>query len=156
MNDAFKIYVDQLRHGHTEHLEEEFPSHVMDVEEKELKFFQPIKIEGEAYLAEDELILHLNIETSAQILCSICNEPVEVPISLQGIYHTVPLEECKSGIFLYQDVIREAILVETPRFAECKGSCPKRKEFKKYLRKEGVSDDYLPPEEGQKPFAHLE
>ena len=155
MNDAFKIYVDQLRDGHIEHLEEEFSPELMEVKEADLKYQKPIKISGEAYLAEDELVLHLDIDTQALLPCTICNEPVLVDISIKGIYHTASFEEVKSGIYDCREILREMILLETPRFAECKGKCPQRKEIQKYLKKEGASDDRLPPEEGQKPFAHL-
>lgn len=154
MNEAFKIYVDQLRDGHIEQLSEEFSPEFMEVQDEDLRYLSPIRVTGEAYLAEHELVLHLNIETQATLACAICNEPVEVDVSIKGIYHTAPFEEIKSGIYYYSDILRETILLETPRFAECQGECPQRKEIKKYL-KEGASDDRLPPEEGQRPFAHL-
>lgn len=155
MNDAYKIYVDQLRDGHTEQLNEEFPPDLMETNEQDLKFLSPIKVSGEAYLAEHELVLHLDIETKAVIPCTICNEPVSVDVSVQGIYHAAPFEEIKSGIYVFTDVVREAILLETPRFAECEGKCPERKEIAKYLREEEASNNRLPPEEGQRPFANL-
>lgn len=155
MDDAFRIYVDQLRDGHIEHLDEEFSPEMMEITDAELQFQQPIKVTGEAYLAEDELVLHLDINTQAVIPCAICNDPVTVDVSLEGIYYTVPDEELTSGIYDYRESLREMILLETPRFAECEGKCPQRKEVQKYLREEGASDDRLPPDEGQKPFAHL-
>lgn len=155
MNEAFKIYVDQLRDGHTEQLDEEFSPKLMNVQDEDLKYLKPIKVSGEAYMADGDLVLHLNIETQAVLPCTICNKPVDVDIAIEGVYHTATLEETKSGIYLYDDVVRESILLETPRFAECEGSCPQRKEIQKYLRKEGASDDRPPPEEGQRPFAHL-
>lgn len=154
MTDAFKIYVDQLRDGHTELLDEEFSPELMEVEEDELRYLKPIKVSGETYLAEHELVLHLNIETEATIPCAICNEPASVKILLEGVYHAVPYEEIKSGIYVFKDLIRESLLLETPRFAECEGRCPRRKEVEKFLKEE-ASNDRQPPEEGQKPFANL-
>jgi uncharacterized metal-binding protein YceD (DUF177 family) len=154
MDDAFKIYVDQLRDGHIEQLNEEFSPEFMGIQEEDLRYLKPISVTGEAYLAESDLVLHLNIETQAVIPCTICNEPVDVDISIKGVYHTAPFEEIKSGLYFYRDILRESILLETPRFAECEGKCPQRKEIQKYLKEEGA--DKPPQDTGQQPFAHLE
>lgn len=155
MDEAFKIYADQLRNGHIEQLDEKLAPDFMEIQDEDLTFLQPIEVTGEAYIADQELILHLNVYTQATIPCAICNEPVLVDVSLDGFYHAVPYEELKSGIYDYRHILREAILLETPRFGECEGKCPKRKEIQKYLKKEGAIDDQSPPEEGQQPFAHL-
>lgn len=155
MDEGFKIYVDQLRNGHIEQIDELFTPEFMEICDDDLQFQQPVKVEGEAYLAENDLVLHLNIDTQAVIACAICNEPVIVDISIKGHYHTVPQEETKSGIYFFRDILRETILLETPGFVECEGKCPKRKEIQKYLKTEGDSDHNQPPEEGQRPFAHL-
>ena len=111
-------------------------------------------VKGEAYLAEQSLILHLNIETFCKIPCSICNSPVRVPVQLKNFYHTVPLEEIRGGIYNFKELIREAILIETPHFAECNdGLCPRRQEIQKYLKDESKDTS---AEEGYHPFADLE
>lgn len=154
MNDAFKIYVEQLRDGHIEGIKEELPPSFLDLHESDLIFEDKVDIEGEAYLAEDNLMLHLKVITFAKIPCSICNEPVKIKIALGNYYHAEPLVNIKSGIFNFQEVLREGILLETPLFVECnEGKCPQREEMKKYLKhpKDNESE-----EEGYQPFADLE
>lgn len=153
MQNSFKIFVDQLKHGHVERIEEEYSPEFLDVHEKELNFDHQVRVQGEAYTADGDLILHLDIKTEATLPCLICNEPVFVPIHVENFYHYEPLEEMKSAVFSMENVIREAILLETPSFAECLGGCPKRKDVDKYLRKPSNSSD----EEnlGYRPFENL-
>jgi len=157
MDDEFKIYVEQLRDGHIEKLEELFSPDFLAINEKELTFEDKVSLDGEVYLAEDMLILNLNVGTKAILLCSICNAPVKVDISLKGIYHAEPLDQIKGGIFNFKETLREMILLETPRFAECEGKCPRRKEIAQYL-KESQEDGGIHPEEdeGYHPFADFD
>lgn len=139
--EGFKIYVDQLKAGHVEKINEIFEPDFLDVKEKDLTFADPVEVKGEAYTAEGNLILHLNVSTKAEIPCSMCNEPVKVSIMLENLYYSEPTSDIKGAIFSMSAVIREAILLETPPFAECSnGKCPKRKEFGKYLSKSKSSD----------------
>src|SRR5436190_1072616 len=117
--DGFKIRVESLKHGLVEKIQEKFNPDFIDVSEDRLKFNDPVLVDGEAYLADSELVLHLNISTVATLLCSICNEPVKVPIDLKKIYIAEPLDQIKTGVFSLIDPLREAILIETPSFAEC-------------------------------------
>ncbi len=156
MEDAFKIFVDQLRDGETEELSEELPPSFLDVNEKDLTFKEPVNLKGEAYLAQDSLVLHFNIDTVAQLPCVICNENVKVPIHIENSYHAIPLEEVKSGIYNMTDLLRENILLETPLFAECnEGNCLKRKDLKQYF-KNPEANQGEEADEGYKPFADLE
>lgn len=153
MDDAFKIFVEQLREGNVEKIEEQLSPDFLDIHEEALIFDKPISIKGEAYLAENELVLRLDISTSARLPCSICNEPVELPIQLKGFYHSEPLDAVKSGIFNMKDTLREGILLETPKFAECRqGSCPKRKDLEKYFKKTPVKGQ---EDDGYRPFSDL-
>lgn len=150
--DGFNIRVESLKHGIIEKIQERFTPEFIDVSEDRLKFNDPVFVEGEAYLADSDLILHLNISSFATLLCTICNEPVKVPIDLKAIYITEPLAEIKTGVFSLVDPLREAILLETPFFAECnQGSCPQRKELEKYFKKS--SKDQVP--DGYHPFEDL-
>lgn len=154
MDNLSKIFVEQLRDGHREEIHEQFPSEFMDVNEKDLKFIKTVDVDGEAYLAEQELILHVNAKATAEMPCIICNEPVPVSIELPEIYHAIPLEEVKSGVYDFKKILRENILLETPAFAECHhGECPKRKDITKYLKKENTSPEQ---DEGYQPFANLD
>jgi uncharacterized metal-binding protein YceD (DUF177 family) len=141
LDESFKIYVDQLKKGGVEKLHEEYSPEFLDVHEKDLDFKDPISVEGEAYVAEGELILRLNISTAVWVLCSVCNEPVKVPFSIDGHYIAIPLEEIKSGIFSLVEPLREAVLLEAPAFAECGGACPERKSVEKYLKTHHTSKD---------------
>jgi uncharacterized metal-binding protein YceD (DUF177 family) len=155
MDDAFKIYIEQLRDGQVEKLEETLSADFLDVHEKELTFPGPVKLAGEAYLAEDNLVLHLDVACSVELPCAICNRPVRSAIRIVGHYHTVPLEEAKSGIYSFREALREVILLETPQFAECnQGNCPERKEIAKYLKKPSSAKNEE-DEEGYQPFANL-
>jgi uncharacterized metal-binding protein YceD (DUF177 family) len=152
MDDAFKIYIEQLREGHTEKLEETFHPDFLDVHAKDLDYQDPVFVTGEAYIAENELILHWNISTKAILPCIICTEPVKIDVKMQGYYHTVPLAEIKGGIFNFKDTLREIIILETPTFAECEGQCPRRKDVSKYLKKESPQGK---DDEGYHPFSDL-
>lgn len=156
MDDAFKIYVEQLRDGHVEQISEKLSSEFLEINERDLKYLGDVTVTGEAYLANDDLILHLNAETIAVIPCSICNEPVKVGVSLKGFYHSIPLLEIKGAIFNYMEILRENIVLETPSFAECEeGRCPHRKEIAKYLKKPG-NEKKQAGEEGHHPFADFD
>lgn len=155
MNEAFKIYIDQLKDGHTEEITEKVTPEFMDIQEEDLNFVDPIEVKGEAYLAENDLVLHLDIETFATIPCAICNEEVKVPVKLNNFYHTVPSEEIKSGIYNFQEMLRENILLTTPLFAECnEGQCPQRDELKKFFY-DSDSPGHNSGDEGYHPFADL-
>lgn len=151
MEDEFKIYVDRLKHGEVETIDERLDPSFLEQNDNELKFKHKVDFKGEAYIVEKELVLHLNIETIAEVPCSICNEPVEAPLELKGIYHIVPLAEIKSGIFNLKEFLRETIILEAPRFLECRGSCPKRKDFEGYLKKEEQAES----DDGYRPFSQL-
>ena len=148
--NACKIYIEQLRNGHVEKINEIVPPDFLDITERDLAFKDPVAIEGEAYIASDDLILRLAVETHALIPCSICNENVKVQIQISNLTHAEPLGQIKSGVFDFMELLREAILLETPAFAECNdGKCSKRKEIKKYLK------DPAEKQEGYRPFADL-
>lgn len=154
-DDSFRIYVEQLRDGHSEVLSESLPPNFMDVHEDDLAFMDPVKMTGEAYLADDMLVLHLKVQTLATMPCRICNETFKQKIELDNFYHAEPIEEIKGRVFDFSEILREAILLETPPVAEChQGKCPKRKTMQQFLKLEGSAkkDD----EEGYRPFADLD
>lgn len=152
--DAFKIYIEQLREGHEEKINEKLDPSFLEINEPDLIFDKPVKLEGVAYLAEHELVFHWDIRTEVMISCSICNEPVLVPIHIQNFYYSEPTKEIKTGIYNFKDLLRETILLEVPAFAECNdGKCPKRQEFQKYLKE---SSDQPSDDEGYQPFADLD
>jgi uncharacterized metal-binding protein YceD (DUF177 family) len=148
MEDQFKIYVDRLRDNEVEKINERVEPGVLLESDSELRFEHPVDFQGEAYIAEKELVLHLNISTTALLPCAICNEETEAPLKLVGVYHVVPLDEIKGAIFDLKDFLRETIILEAPRFVEChEGSCPKRKDFERFMKKEKTQSN---------PFSQLE
>jgi len=155
--DHFKIYADQLREGSIEKIEETFSSEFIDVHEKDLAFNAPVSIRGHAYLAEDMLVLHIDISTIATVPCSVCNDSVDVKIAVKGFYHAVPLYEIKSGIFDFREILRETILLEAPLLTEChEGKCPQRKTLQKYIKERSGSQDKNADEGSYRPFADLD
>jgi uncharacterized metal-binding protein YceD (DUF177 family) len=132
-----KIYIDRLKEGQTLKIDESLSPDFLDVHEKDLLFAEPVRLEGEAYLANEHLILHLNIETTARLPCAICNDPVNLRISIKNIYLTEPLAEIKRAVFEVTEEVRESILLQTPLFTECNGGkCPERENLKPFLKED--------------------
>lgn len=155
MDDFFKIHIEQLREGHEEKIHEKLDPSFLDIQDPDLIFDRPVELEGVAYLAEQELVFHWNIRTEVLIPCSICNEPVRILIHVQNFYSSICTKEIKSGIYNFKDLLRETILLEVPPFAECTGGkCPKRQEYKKYLKE--PSNPSSDEEAGYRPFADLD
>ena len=150
MSERFKIFLEQLKSGETEKVDITHSSDFLGINEENLHFEGPVHVTGEIYLADEELILHLNIFAKAVIPCLICNEPVKVEIEQLGFYHAEPITEIRTGAFSFQEVLREAILLEVPSFAECGGNCPQRKQVDKYLKKPQAPND-----QGYQPFADI-
>ena len=133
MTSQLKIYIDRLYDGKIEKIEETLCPDFMEIDEKDLKFPSPVKINGKAYIADQHLILHLNITTDIRIPCLICNKPVKKLIQIEQLYHTEELTQIKSQIYDYSAPLREGILLEVPSYVECKEKCPNRGEMKKHV-----------------------
>lgn len=155
MDDIFKIYTEQLRGGHERQIHERLSPEFLDTQESELTFNKDVQLDGCAYLAEQELVIHWNIQAEALIPCSVCNEKVPIDIRIDNSYCSESLENIPSDVFNFKELLRETILLEVPAFTECHGgNCPERKEIAKYLKdpsKEGDNQD-----EGYHPFADLD
>ena len=136
MSELFKIFIDRLKDGHSQKISEEVSSEFLDMDEQDLSFAEKVTVEGESYLADDHIILHLKITTSSFVPCSICNEIFEFPIEIDDFYHAESLEEIPAAIFDFSSQIREAILLQVPPFSEChEGNCPERKLITPFLKK---------------------
>lgn len=154
MEDIFKIHIEQLNEGREKKIQETLSPAFLDINEEDLFFNDPIELSGSAYLAEDELILNLNMSTRVLIRCSMCNELTPLTIDIQNCYHGESLKEITGGIFDISNFVRETILLEVPISIECNnGNCPKRKEFTKYL---APSSDQSSIADGHHPFADLD
>lgn len=162
MDDIFKIYVDQLRNGHVEEISEVCPPDFLEINENELHFIAPVRFTGEAYLADINLVIQLAVTAEAVMPCLVCNDMVKVPIHIDPLYHMEPLKDIKTGIFHFKEILRDAIILEVPPYAECEqGHCPHRNEIAKYLHVPPVDSKREQSskkieEEGYRPFADLD
>jgi uncharacterized metal-binding protein YceD (DUF177 family) len=146
------VYVDHLKKGTTYHIEEETSSDFLELKEEDCRADKPLKFRGEAYLAEGDLVVHLDIATQITMRCSICNEEVEVPIDLSDVYLTATAERLSHAVFDMREPLREEILVAIPNFVECHGGvCPHRPEIDKYLKKGDAEEE----DGSYRPFADL-
>lgn len=155
MSEDLKIYIDRLRDWKVEKLDCSLSPESIDLADSEISFPENVHVKGEAYTAEDTLVLHLNIQAVSEVPCIVCNQAARKEIILNGVYHTIPIAEVKSGMFHMGELIREDIMLEAPAFLECNlGNCPERTSIDKYLKKEGTDDD-CGGEEFQQPFSGL-
>ena len=129
-----KIHIDRLRAEETLPLNEALPPTALDVHDPELLFQEPIDVTGKVYLADDHLLIHLNLHTVALIPCCMCNEMVSTPITLKNGCITKPLSEIPTTVFDLIAEIRETLLLQVPHFVECSGGkCPERERMKKFF-----------------------
>jgi uncharacterized metal-binding protein YceD (DUF177 family) len=140
MSDPFIICIDRLKNGAVQKLDSVFPSDFIDVDEPDLHFHDAVQVKGEAYLTDDDLVLHFSASTIARMKCCVCNQTVPFTISVKGFYHTAPLSEIRDPLFDFRSVLREALLIELPKVTECKGNCPERESMRPYLHQESKTD----------------
>lgn len=155
MKQALQIFVDRLKDGRQEKIRATLSPEVINVHETELDFKKDVEVDGEAYLAQNELVIRFQVKTVCEKPCNICNEMVVVPLHVQNAYHAVPLEEIKGAVFDLSDQLRETILLEIPAFAECcDGKCPHRAQMGPFLKNKSAKTDQT-ADEGYNPFARL-
>jgi len=134
MSTSLQIYLERLKEGVSEKIECVVPSSQLDLSDDDVSFEDPVTLSGETYLASDHLIIRLQVTATAVLPCSICNDPVSIPITLSPFYHTEETDRLPSATFDYGQELREAILLETPLFAECnQGNCPHRKTIARFM-----------------------
>jgi uncharacterized metal-binding protein YceD (DUF177 family) len=156
MSKNFIIYVDRLKEGQTLAIQEESSSAFLDVQEDELSFPESVTVNGKAYLADDHLVLQLNIFTRFVMPCSICNEKNLLPIEVKTFYHVEPTEEITSHLFDYTQLLREAIFLQIPAFVECHGGrCPERQMITSFLKKDETAQAPSKGDPVHYPFADL-
>jgi hypothetical protein len=136
-----QIFIDRLANGQEETIAWKLPATLLNVQEDVLFFPTEITVEGRAYLAEEFLIIQVDISTTAMVPCTVCNKMVEKQIVIDEFYHAEPLS--KEKIFDFTEKLRDAILLEVPPFYECNnGNCSERKELEKFLRKEPIRSPF--------------
>ena len=156
MVDCFTLCLEQLREGKTLPIELSLDPHELEIGDEELTFISKIIVDGGAYLAEDHLVIQLDLQGQSQLPCSICNQPVKNSFNLKNVYITKPLLEIKGGRFSFKEDLREAILLETPSFVECNdGHCPERESIQPYLKTTSSSSE-VKKDNTYYPFGNLE
>lgn len=135
MSDAFILYIDRLKGEAVQKLGMLLSPEFFDIHESDLLFEDPVEVSGEAYLVEEELIIHMNASTTARMPCSICNQMLPITLSIKNFYHAEPLSSIKSGLFDLREPLREALLIELPKTVECPGGCKERESIAPYLKK---------------------
>jgi len=133
MEDLFKIPIDRLKDGVTETISEMVPPDFLTVDDANLLFKDPVELKGQAYLAQDHLILTLDAKSNYIAICKICNEQSSFPLDLESLYITEDIQNIPSKVYNFKENLRSAILLEIPMYHECNGNCSKREELKQYL-----------------------
>lgn len=154
MSEPFLIFIDRLQDGNVQNINTVLTPEFFEIQEEELFFQDPVYVSGEAYLAEKELILHLNAATEAHMPCAICNRMTPISLTIKGYYHTEPLKQIEGALFNPKNIIREILLLELPKVAECKNGCVERQLLAPYLRRESSIQDQ--GSETYFPFADLD
>lgn len=147
MTDSLMIHTDRLRDGAVQKIDMIISPEFIGADEPDLHFCDAVQISGEAYLTDEDLVLHLSASTIARMSCCICTRPVPVLLSIKGHYHAEPLASIKGTVFDIRAPLRESLLIELPKVAECKGNCPERAALAPFLRKTDapdISSHYFP------------
>ncbi len=148
MREVFKIWIDRLGEGQTQKIDGSFEPSFLEIDEKELQFRAPVRVVGEAYLADQHLVIHLKASTLATLPCAICNQMVEAELKVDNFYHSEPVAEIQGAVFDFGGPLREALLIELPHYFECSnGKCPERATLAAYMRapaKKETKDTHFP------------
>lgn len=142
MLKKLSIYIDRLRDGSKDGIEENVSPDILGTDEN-FHFTSFINIYGEAYLAGDHLILSLGLKFDVSLPCIICNNWAPHSIHIENFLHTEPLDKIKSGSYDYSNVIRDAIFLEIPTYFECNGNCPERAQLASHLTKKPKKNDRI-------------
>lgn len=141
MQEVFKIWIDRLGEGNVQKIDGSFDPAFLEIEEKELQFHAPVRVVGEAYLADQHLIIHLRAQTKATLPCAICNQMIDMDLKVENFYHSEAITEIPSAVFDLSAPLREALLIELPKYLECNGgNCPERVNLAPYLRSTPKTD----------------
>lgn len=143
--NALTLYIDRLKDDDIEQIHEVVDSAHFELDESELTLVGEVTISGQAYLAKNHLILDLKLKAVIEMPCSICNQKVELPLSIDDFTWTQEICEIPSAVWDYSDEVRSALLLKVPQFLECQGGhCPERKSIKRYLTKAKEEETHTP------------
>lgn len=87
MNELCLIPIEHLQEGKSVAISENFDPKFLEINDEDLSFSNPIEVNGKAYLAEDMLIIQLDMKGGASLPCSICNKKVAVPFFMKRLYY---------------------------------------------------------------------
>lgn len=139
---TLKIYLDRLKAESELRIDESVEPQFLATPTQELQFKDPVKIKGQAYLADDHLIVECALSTVGYLPCSICNQPTPVAVNKPDLRLVIPVEEIKGSVFELLDSVREEILLDIPQFAECgQGHCPERVSVSPFMK---AKDEHFP------------
>lgn len=140
------VYVDRLKGDNEEEIAETIDPQALGMQESdELTVTAPVEIEGRAYMADEYLVVDLDITASITIPCAFCNQDFVLDVDVQHSIHEEPISDIKHGVFDIIPLVREAIFLEVPLYPLCGGKvCLHRDEIEKYLKKESVEEGYQP------------
>jgi len=156
MKQSVKIYIERLRGGKNEEILEKLDPAFLDISEKEVAFKEPIEVKGEAYLAEDWLIIRLSIVAYVELQCALCCERFRYAINLEDMLHEEPLENIREATYDLLPLIRESILLEIPFYPQCGiTKCNNRQEVEKFLKKDNKVSEEPKGINGHKPFQDM-
>jgi uncharacterized metal-binding protein YceD (DUF177 family) len=137
VESPLRIFIDRLREQGKQDITCILGPDFVGVSEAQLEFVDPVAVSGEAYLADDYMVLHGRASTQARVPCNICNEWVTIPVEADEIYQAEPLSEAVKGVIDFGPTVRDALLLEVPQFVECgEGHCPQREVIDHLLHKE--------------------
>lgn len=126
MCKKLSIYIDRLRDGNKDFIQENISTNKILEEEKDFRVTSLLNLSGEAYIAGDHLILSLRIHLKADVPCIICNNWTPYPICIENFLHAESLANIKNSIYNYSNIVRDAIFLEIPTYFECNRNCPER------------------------------
>lgn len=141
---AFKILIDRLKGGQVQKIDLHADPEFLGPDEPELKFQTEVEAKGEAYLTDEFLIVHLKASTAVLMPCSVCNEMIKIPLKVDNLTHTEPIEEIRGAIFDFSEALREALLIELPRTVECNGGKCKGRDLMTPFLKSQKERTHLP------------
>jgi uncharacterized metal-binding protein YceD (DUF177 family) len=134
MAEIFDIQTNHLLRGETQEISGAIDPDFLSVADGGILFGEKVTLKGKAYVVDGNLLIHIDVTTSYQAHCRVCNELCTFPLELQGLYLTEELANISSRGYNFKEALREAILIEIPVYAECEGNCPNRDYIKDYLR----------------------
>ena len=136
MKPQLPLFIDRLTEGRTETIQESIDPVLLAISDDEICCTEPVEVSGEAYLAEDFLVISLAIKARCGLVCRFCNESFSYPITISSRLEEVALEEIHGACFDLLPLVRELVLLELPLYPQCGGeSCNNRSRIEPYLTK---------------------